>query len=258
MRYKNAIQFISLLIIAVLAIVPLITAQGLPGGNAGGLSGGSSGGSAGGLGGGSPGGSANGLGGGLPGGNAGGLGGGLIGSTPGGIPGSTSSGTPGGSTGNPGTSTTGGIPGGLPPTGTGGNPPGGFPPGPGPSGFPPTTNPQPTPHIPDVSRKDELSVHIGSIRFLNSYETAGDIVPMTISFENNGNEKLEDIKVAMLIQDLAIRSSVGPFDLRVGERITKTLYVQLPAPLEQETYFVRITINSGSMQRVIHREIEVA
>ncbi len=110
----------------------------------------------------------------------------------------------------------------------------------------------------DSENDDELSIHIGAIRIPNAYETeAGDAVPVTISFKNNGDKKLENLKAAVVIQDLGIRASVGPLDLPVGKRATRTLYVQLPEDVQPGTYYVRITIDSGSVHRVVHRDIEV-
>ncbi len=105
---------------------------------------------------------------------------------------------------------------------------------------------------------DKLSVHIGSIIIPNAYDAeAGDLVPITISFRNNGDSKLENLKAAVKIQDLGVRASVGPLDLSIGKRISKTIMVELPEDVQPGTYYVRITIDSGSLHRIVHRDVDV-
>lgn len=105
---------------------------------------------------------------------------------------------------------------------------------------------------------DDVGVHISSIRIPNAYDAmAGDLVPVTISFKNDGDEKLEDLKASVKIQDLNIKASVGPLDLSVGKKISKTIYVELPEDVQPGTYYARITIDSGSVHRVKHRDVDV-
>ncbi len=337
MKATKRLPFISLLLIASLAIAPFILAfeGGSFGGSAGGFNGGSYGGSAGGFQGGSFGGSAGGFQGGSFGGTAGGFNGGSFG-------------------GGTGTTDTGSFDGpgsfddgfGGFPDGGNGFPPGGLPPG-GPGGFPTeadavwqdlldVTIAQGSPsgtliqedvfskctdaddelltfnitsqsdnfdllfidddvrifnldsafigsetvtltcnnipesfmlHViargtttPETTTEDDdrLSVHIGSIIIPNAYDAeAGDLVPITISFRNNGDSKLENLKAAVKIQDLGIRASVGPLDLQIGKRISKTILVELPEDVQPGTYYVRITIDSGSLHRIVHRDVDV-
>ncbi len=110
----------------------------------------------------------------------------------------------------------------------------------------------------DSDNDEDLSIHLGAIIIPNAYDAqAGDTIPVTISFKNNGDKKLENLKAAVVIQDLGIRASVGPLDLPVGRKTSKTMYVQLPEDVQPGTYYVRITIDSGSLHRAVHRDIEV-
>jgi hypothetical protein len=105
---------------------------------------------------------------------------------------------------------------------------------------------------------DEISVHIGAIIIPNAYDAmAGDVVPVTISFKNNGDKKLENLKAAVAIQDLNVRASIGPMDLSVGKRVSKTVYIELPQDAQPGLYYARITIDSGSLHRVKHRDVEL-
>lgn len=107
---------------------------------------------------------------------------------------------------------------------------------------------------------EDVSVHIGSIRIPNQYDSlAGDLVPVIVSVRNNGDKRLEDLTLNVAIQELGIRSArVGPFDLTVGKRMTKLLYIQLPENVKPCTYYARITMDSSNgLSRTIHRDIEV-
>ncbi|MEM3154009.1 MAG: NEW3 domain-containing protein [Candidatus Woesearchaeota archaeon] len=117
----------------------------------------------------------------------------------------------------------------------------------------------PAPSQSDEDDGDGLSIHIGAIIIPNAYDAlAGDVVPVTISFKNNGDEKLENLEAAVAIPDLGVRASVGPIeDVSVGKRISKTIYVDLPEDTQPGEYPVRITIDSGSLHRVKHRYVEV-
>lgn len=103
---------------------------------------------------------------------------------------------------------------------------------------------------------DEFSVFMGAIR-LPEESTSGEQVPILISFRNNGDKKLEDVKAAVVISELGVRASVGPFDLTKGKSISKTIYVELPEDTQPGTYSARITIDSGSLHRVKHRDVDV-
>ncbi|MCX6708025.1 MAG: hypothetical protein NTW67_00030, partial [Candidatus Woesearchaeota archaeon] len=107
------------------------------------------------------------------------------------------------------------------------------------------------------AEEDELSVQISTIR-LPEQAIPGEQIPITITFKNNCNEKLEDLNAAVSIQELSIRASVGPMDLSVGKRVSKTIYVELPQDVQPGTYYARITIDSSSLHRVKYREVEIA
>ncbi len=106
-------------------------------------------------------------------------------------------------------------------------------------------------------QQEELEVHIGTIAVPEQTE-AGTIVPVIVSFRNTGDEKLEDVKVRVVIPELGAASqSAGPFDLSRGKRTTQTLLVELPEDVLPDVYTVRLTIDSASLHRVVHRDLVV-
>lgn len=111
---------------------------------------------------------------------------------------------------------------------------------------------------PITEEDDRLSAFIGAIIIPDAYDAqAGDTVPVTISFKNNGDHELEDLEGSVVIQDLSVRASFGPLDLPIGKRVSKTVNVELPEDAEPGTYTARIEVYSGSVHRIKHRDVEV-
>jgi hypothetical protein len=118
--------------------------------------------------------------------------------------------------------------------------------------------PRPGPGGSETETSDDLSVHIGAIIIPNAYDAlSGDTVPVTISFKNNGDDKLEDVSAAVAIQDLNIKASIRVEELPVSKRVSRTINVELPENVQPGTYYARITIDSGSLHRVKYRDVEV-
>lgn len=102
-----------------------------------------------------------------------------------------------------------------------------------------------------------LEVHIGTIVVPEQTE-AGTVIPVIVSFRNTGDDELEDLKVRAVIPELgAVSPSAGPFDLNEGKRTTQTLLVEVPENVLPDTYTVRLTIDSASLHRVVHRDLVV-
>lgn len=119
-----------------------------------------------------------------------------------------------------------------------------------------TTPPGPEPSPP--SKLDEgVSLKIVSTRFPFT-GNAGSALPIYITVENNGNEKLEDTTITVLSQELAIRTSIGPFDLGKGDTESRTLLLRIPANAPAGKYPLRFTISSNSqIKRIVYRELEI-
>ena len=115
-----------------------------------------------------------------------------------------------------------------------------------------------TPRTEPDTEDDRLSLFIGAIIIPNAYDAqAGDQVPVMISFKNNGDESLENLEAAVVIQDLGVRAAFGPLDLPVGRRVTRTVFIELPEDVKPGTYYTRIMLDSGALHRVKYRDVEV-
>lgn len=120
--------------------------------------------------------------------------------------------------------------------------------------------PQPTPQpepSPPTKAEQGVSLKILSTRFPLA-GSAGSVMPIYLAIENNGNEKLEDTTITVLNQELAIRTSIGPFDLGKGRDVSKMLLLRIPENAPEGTYMLRFTVSSNSqVRRVVYRELNV-
>lgn len=146
-------------------------------------------------------------------------------------------------------------------TGIPGNPPGTdivTPEIPVPPWIPPVTPVTPSTEPSAAESEDSLQIFIHNIFVNNPYdELPGNQVPLMITFQNTGTKDLENTKVIVMIPDLSARATVGPFDLGADERITGTVFIDLPEDTELGVYPVRLQVYNEDAQRVVHREIEV-
>ena len=102
-----------------------------------------------------------------------------------------------------------------------------------------------------------IGIKILSTRFPIQSAT-GEPLFLKIRIENDGTENLEDVKIAVVSQDLGIRTSAGPFDLDSKDDVTKTLLLDIPADAPEGNYFLRFTITSnGNTRRVVYRDIDL-
>jgi len=102
----------------------------------------------------------------------------------------------------------------------------------------------------------DAGVFIGSIRTPGTI-TSGQDVNVAINVKNHGDGTLDNLKITATIQELALRDSAGPFDLKTNRHVTKHLHLMLPDELPAGEYLVRITIHNNDVSRVVHRPIIV-
>ncbi|MEM4247574.1 MAG: hypothetical protein QXF14_04640, partial [Candidatus Woesearchaeota archaeon] len=67
----------------------------------------------------------------------------------------------------------------------------------------------------------------------------------------------ENTKIIVGIPDLSARASFGPLDLSAGEKVTSTVFLDLPEDTMPGVYPVRLQVYNEKAQRIVHREIEV-
>jgi hypothetical protein len=102
----------------------------------------------------------------------------------------------------------------------------------------------------------ELYLH--SVRFVSDeYLVIGEDLITRALLDNVGNADLEDVKVNVLIADLGVRRSVGPFTIDDDDNTDRKVYIQIPDWSQPGEYDVRITISNDDMHRVVYRKFVV-
>ena len=86
----------------------------------------------------------------------------------------------------------------------------------------------------------------------------GSFVTAYITFENRGTSRLENVRASMIIPELGIHRDVGPLDVPAGNRVTKTLLLDIPSWAQARRYIARMTVSNDDVHRVIHRELDIS
>lgn len=112
----------------------------------------------------------------------------------------------------------------------------------------------------DDEEEDSVTfrLKIESIRFPEQANLDdGNVIPIHIAVQNDGDRKLEDVKFSATILELGARKRAGPFDISVGEHESRTLAMELPEDVESGWYMVRLELGNDEVRRVVHRQIHV-
>ncbi len=99
-----------------------------------------------------------------------------------------------------------------------------------------------------ITNKD---LYVGDLRL----DFDGEL-QLSMSFENKGEQDLDDLKISVLVYDLGLYYAFGDFDIKEGEKATKTKTIELPF-IEKGVYDARIVISNDKIRRVIHRELVI-
>ncbi|MBW2968735.1 hypothetical protein KY304_00060 [Candidatus Woesearchaeota archaeon] len=86
---------------------------------------------------------------------------------------------------------------------------------------------------------------------------AGEQLLLRVYLKNNGDEHIDNLKITLVNQELALRDSVGPLDLRKGHKASKILLLDFPDSIQPGYYYLRINIHANGIDRVVYRDIYV-
>ena len=110
----------------------------------------------------------------------------------------------------------------------------------------------------DFEESDRTHIAVSSVRIPSSESVMpGEVLELSVNLDNDGNNRLEDAQATVTILELGVHDSVGPFDIRTGESMTKRLFVNIPEWAQEGVYNARVTIGAGKHTRVVYREIRV-
>jgi len=111
-----------------------------------------------------------------------------------------------------------------------------------------------------VIEEPEYKLGIYRIRFVESeIVRPGDNLKVFFEIKNTGDIDLEDLRITTSIPYLDERRRVGPFELKEGQRTTRSVNLMIPEYAKPGEYVVRITASdmSRNVRRVKHRFIKV-
>ena len=109
--------------------------------------------------------------------------------------------------------------------------------------------------LPFMRVSEETGIFVSKVRIENGGMAAGNMLSAHVTMENSGNVYLDDIKLTMIVQELAARGAAGPFDLERGDKLTKNVVLRLGDEPASGSYYARFTISNGKAKRVFYRPI---
>ncbi len=109
---------------------------------------------------------------------------------------------------------------------------------------------------PTIIREKGLSIQITGTRMPDEIN-AGDQLELRVYLKNNGKEKLDNLKIVLVNQELSLRHAVGPMDLKRGDKASRILLLNFPYEVHPGYYYLRINVHANGINRVIYRDIYV-
>ena len=101
------------------------------------------------------------------------------------------------------------------------------------------------------AEKNELTIS----RILTSDIVGDNILQLNIRLDNTGNQDLKNIVISAMVLEFDSYDTEGPFDLKDGKQATKSLILVLPEDVEPGYYYVRVSVNSNNVRRIVYREV---
>ena len=108
-------------------------------------------------------------------------------------------------------------------------------------------------------RNEESDLYIANIRFgsVNGFYIDGPGAYFSITLENNGDKKMDDVKVGVLSDELGEYWPIGMADISRGRRSTMTRYLNVPGFAEPGEYDIRVVVSNDELRRVVYRTITI-
>ena len=75
--------------------------------------------------------------------------------------------------------------------------------------------------------------------------------------ENQAQEDLEDLKVAVVFYDFATKVTSSEFDLDEGDEMDKSLSVSIPRNVREGLYYMKVTVSNDEIDAVAYRTVRV-
>lgn len=91
---------------------------------------------------------------------------------------------------------------------------------------------------------------------MDTIQVGSDVVVST-ELSNSGSAPLGDVRLTVIIPELGLRRSVGPFAISRGDHVQKMVTLALPDDVPPGTYDIRVTISGNGVFHVRHRVVTV-
>ncbi|MBN1275002.1 PKD domain-containing protein, partial [Candidatus Woesearchaeota archaeon] len=91
------------------------------------------------------------------------------------------------------------------------------------------------------------------------YERAvpGDVIVVEVVLKNTIGSTIEDLRVGFSVPELGVKQKSSLFDVKPGQRVTRSITVYLPYDAIPGEYYTEITVSNGDLRRSLHRSLEV-
>jgi len=107
-----------------------------------------------------------------------------------------------------------------------------------------------------VEKEEQVyKLNILNVEYYDTIEAGKDLA-IKIDLENTGDFDLKDVSLGVSIYDLDLYNNIK-FDLRKGQKITKTFYLEVPEDAVQGYYDLKISLNSDNIKRAAYKELFV-
>lgn len=106
-----------------------------------------------------------------------------------------------------------------------------------------------------VNPRKEIALN--RITILNDKVKPGEDLIVTVNLGNKGNYNIEDLSVAVIVQDLDMRHKYSHIDIDSDGTVSKTFVMEVPEDAEVGEYEVLVTIYDDGLVRKRYRPIEV-
>lgn len=85
----------------------------------------------------------------------------------------------------------------------------------------------------------------------------GDDIEIIVSFTNKGRETMKDARLTANIDELSLMTKVGRFSVDKDQRITKSLFLEIPRDTQPGWYDLRVSAGDDFYKRIKFRDFEI-
>ena len=109
----------------------------------------------------------------------------------------------------------------------------------------------------DVITVTSEGLALKSVHVSDETVRAGDYIYVSVGMENQAQEDLEDLKVAVVFYDFATKVTSSEFDLDEGDEMDKSLSVSIPRNVREGLYYMKVTVSNDEIDAVAYRTVRV-